>query len=102
MEANRLSKERFHDEDPYLIFDFNDDQDGSVPYVMKSSRLKVSILRKLDRDGSHPLAKETVHLDVLHSRTKGWKTYTISYTTGNNGHVTGKLERMLTFLHDNQ
>ena len=44
-----------------------------------SSRQKVDLLHNLDRDGSHPLAEETVHLDVLHSHTKGWKTYTLSY-----------------------
>lgn len=33
----------------------------------------------LDYTGTHPLSETVVHLDVMHSRTKGFKTYTISY-----------------------
>ena len=78
-EAVKLIKAAYNDEDPYILFDFGDGADGSTPFIMKSGRLKVELLRKLDRDGCHPLSKEVVHLDVVHSRTKGWKTYTLSY-----------------------
>ena len=43
------------------------------------AKKKAKILGHLDKDGVHPLAFETVYLDVLHPYTKGWKTYTLSY-----------------------
>ena len=33
----------------------------------------------LDFRGSHSLNETVVNLDVIHSRTKGFKTYTLSY-----------------------
>ena len=36
-------------------------------------------MRKLDREEHHSLNETVVHLDVIHSRTKGLKTYTLSY-----------------------
>ena len=77
--AVKLVQDTYKGEDPFLVYDFSDGYDGSLPFVMKSSKLKVKIMRDLDKDGSHPLSSETVHLDVLHSRCKGWKTYTLSY-----------------------
>ena len=49
------------------------------PFVMKSSKRKVGLMLKLDKDGNHRLSNETVFLDVLHSRCKTWRTYTLSY-----------------------
>ena len=46
---------------------------------MKSSRRKVQTMLNMDKDGDHPLASECVHLDVIHSRCKGWRTYTSYY-----------------------
>ena len=36
-------------------------------------------MRNLDRDKHHSLKETVVHLDVIHSRTKGFKTYSLSY-----------------------
>ena len=74
-----MLKRNYDIQDKFRIYNINDGTDGSIPFVLNSSRQKVDLLHILDRDGSHPLAKETVHLDVLHSHTKGWKTYTLSY-----------------------
>ena len=52
----------------YLVYSFNDGSDGRLPFVLKSSKLKVKLLQNLDKDGSHRLYNETVYLNVLHSR----------------------------------
>ena len=67
-QAIKRLKESFQPSDPFLIYDFDDGTDNSRPYVIKSSRRKVELLSNLNMDGSHRLATETVHLDVLHSR----------------------------------
>ena len=36
-------------------------------------------MHKLDKDGDHRLSNETVFMNVLHSRCKSWRTYTLSY-----------------------
>ena len=54
-------------EDKFLIYDLNDGSVGEIPFVMKSSRRKVDMSFKLDRDGNDRLSSETVFLDVLHS-----------------------------------
>ena len=77
--AVEVLREKLVTQDKYLIFDLSDGSDGGVPYVLKSSKTKVGLLKKLDMNGSHRLSQQTVHLDVLHSHTKGWKTYTLSY-----------------------
>ena len=46
---------------------------------MKSSKRKVGLMLKLDKDGNHRLSNEAVFLNVLHSRCKTWRTYTLSY-----------------------
>ena len=74
-----MLKQKYDIQDKFLIYDINDGTDGSIPFVLNSSRKKVDLLHNFDRDGSHPLAEETVHLDVLHSHTNGWKRYTLSY-----------------------
>ena len=77
--AVQMVYDAYKSEDKFLVYDYNDGANGAVPFIMKSSKLKVELMIKLDKDGSHPLSGETVHLDVLHSRCKGWKTYTLSY-----------------------
>ena len=67
-EAVKILKESYDKEDPYLIFSFHDGSDDKLPFVIKSSKLKVNKLVDLDKDGSHRLSTETVYLDVLHSR----------------------------------
>ena len=74
-----MRKQKYDIQDKFLIYDINDGTDGSIPFVLNSSRQKVDLLHDLDRDGFHPLAEETVHLDVFHSHAKGWKTYALSY-----------------------
>ena len=66
-----MLKQKYNIQDKFLIYDINDGTDGSIPFVLNSSRQKVDLLHNLDRDGSHPLAEKTVHLDVLHSHAKG-------------------------------
>ena len=78
-QAVKIQKEKFDGYDNFLIYDYNDGSDGNAEFVVKSSRLKVNFLLNLDRSGSHPLSSETVHLDVIHSRCKMWKTYTLSF-----------------------
>ena len=74
-----MLKQKYNIQDKFFIYDINDGTDGSIPFVLNSSRQKVDLLHNLDRDGFHLLAEETVDLDVLHSHAKGWKTYTLSY-----------------------
>ena len=50
------------------LFNSSDGSDDKVPYVLKSSQLKVRLLQNLDKDSNHRLSNETVYLDVLHSR----------------------------------
>ena len=64
----KILKTTFEKEDPYLVYAFNDGSDGRLPFVLKSSKLKVKLLQNLDKDGNHRLSNETVYLDVLHSR----------------------------------
>ena len=66
--AVQILKNSFEKEDKFLIYDFNDGSDGSLPFVLKSSKRKVEVLNNLNMDGNHRLSTETVHLDVLHSR----------------------------------
>ena len=77
-EAVKVLQEAFASQDKFAVFDFNDGTDGPA-FLMKSSKRKVELLQNLSRDSNHRLATETVFLDVLHSRCKGWKTYTLSY-----------------------
>jgi len=77
--AVEVLKSKYQNQDKYLIYKLNDGSDGSIPFVLKSSLKKVEMMKNLDKDGTHPLSTETIHLDVLHSHTKGWKTYTLSY-----------------------
>ena len=78
-QAAHMLKQKYDIQDKFLIYDINDGTDGSIPFVLNSSRQKVDLLHNLDRYGSHPLDEETVHLDVLHNHAKGWKTCTLSY-----------------------
>ena len=77
--AIRVLKEKYENQDKFLIFDYSSGDERSSLFVMKSSKLKVKLMKDLNRDGSHPLFRETEFLDVLHSRCKGWKTYTLSF-----------------------
>ena len=47
--------------------------------MIKSSSLKVEMMCNKDKDGSHPLSKETCFLDVTFKQCKGWPTYALSY-----------------------
>ena len=78
-EAVAVVKKKDESQDKYLIYKMDDGSETNEPFVFKSSKRKAKILRNLDKDGVHPLASETVYLDVLHSYTKGWKTYTLSH-----------------------
>ena len=78
-EAVDVLRTKTRAEDKFLIYDLNDGSVGEIPFVMKSSRRKVDMLFKLDRDGNDRPSSETGFLDVLHSHCKGWKTYTLSY-----------------------
>ena len=77
-QAVHMPKRKYDIQDKFLIYDINmvmglmglNGTDGSIPFVLNSSREKVDVLHNLDRDGSHPLAEETVHLDVFHRHTK--------------------------------
>ena len=72
-------KETWELQHKFLVYKIDDGSDTDIPYVMKSSRRKVQTMLNMDKDGDHPLASECVHLDVIHSRCKGWRTYTLSY-----------------------
>ena len=63
-----LIRNNFVSEDEYLIFDYCDGSDRSIPFVMKSSAWKVELLLNIDKAGIHRLSTEAVFLDVLHSR----------------------------------
>ena len=78
-QAVKKLKETYDKTDKYLIFDLHDGEDGKQPFVIKSSSLKVEMMSNMDKDGSHPLSKETCFLDVTFKRCKGWPTYTLSY-----------------------
>ena len=78
-EAVAVVKKKDESQDKYLIYKMDDGSETNEPFVFKSSKRKAKILRNLDKDGVHPLASKTVYLDVLHSYTKGWKTYTLSH-----------------------
>ena len=77
--ALRRLKESWDNQDRFLMYSIDDGSVSNVPYVIKSSRHKIKIMYDLDKDGTRTLATETVHLDVVHSRCKSWKTYTMSY-----------------------
>ena len=66
--AVKILKTTFEMEDLHLVSSFNDGSDGRLPFVLKSSKLKVKLLQNLDKDGNHRLSNETIYLDVLHSR----------------------------------
>ena len=51
--AVKILKTTFEKEDPYLAYSFNDGSDGRLPFVLKSSKLKVKLLQNLDKDGTH-------------------------------------------------
>jgi len=72
-------KESWDKQDKYLNYNMDDGELSFVPFVFKSSKRKVNIMFNMDKDGMHPLNSAVVHLDVIHSRCKGWKTYTLSY-----------------------
>ena len=78
-QAVKKLKETYGKTDKYLIFDLHDGEDGKQPFVIKSSSLKVEMMSNMDKDGPHPLSKETCFLDVIFKRCKGWPTYTLSY-----------------------
>ena len=39
--AAKILKTTFEKEDPYVVYSFNDRSDGRLPFVLKSSKLKV-------------------------------------------------------------
>ena len=52
-----------------IVLFYSYSNSATLPYVLKSSRLKLQLLRNLDMDGNHRLSKVTAYLDVLHSRS---------------------------------
>ena len=64
----KILQRTFEKEDLYLVYAFSDGSDGRIPFVLKSSKLKVKLLQNLNKDGNHRLSNETVYMDVLHSR----------------------------------
>ena len=78
-EALRILQESFNKEDMCLIYQYNDGQDECLPFVIKSSTKKVELLCQLNKDEGDGLSSECVFLDILHSRCKSWKTYTLFY-----------------------
>ena len=77
--AVKILKTTFEKEDPCLVYSFNDGSAERLPFVLKSSKIKVKLRQNLGKDGDHRLSNETVYLDVLHSRyvmitlTHKWK-----------------------------
>ena len=71
-EAIKLLQKTYEQEDRFLLYSCS--KSAALPYVIKSSRLKLQLLQNLHMDGNHRLSKETVYLDVLHCRT-GSLTY---------------------------
>ena len=61
-------KKQFDKSDKFLIFNYNDGADNSMPYLIKSSERKVNCMINLNKEGSQRLSSETVYLDVLHIR----------------------------------
>ena len=78
-EVLRILQESFNKEGMCLIYQCNDGQDECLPFVIKTSTRKVELLHQLNRDEGDGLSPECVFSDVLHSRCKSWKTYTLSY-----------------------
>ena len=78
-EAVAVLKKNYKSQDNYLIYKMDDGSETNEPFIFKSSKRKAKIIRNLDKDGAHALASKTMYLDVFHSYTKGWKTYTLSY-----------------------
>ena len=71
-EAVKLLQKPHEQEDRFLLYLYSNS--ATLAYVIKSSSLKLQLLQNLDMDGNHGLSKETVYLDVLHSRS-GSLTY---------------------------
>ena len=84
----------------YLIYEIDDGSKTNEPFVFKSGKRKIKILRNLYKDKVHPLAFKTVYMDVLHSYTKEWRTYSHS-TNGTiiyDGMFEGRSNMFLTFF----
>ena len=77
--AVQILKESYDDKDPFLIYEADEGQTTGLPYVIKSSKRKLEVMENLDCTGDHSLNQTVVHLDVIHGRTKEFKTYTLSY-----------------------
>ena len=77
--AVKALKETWDSEDKFLVYAVDEGHQEGFPFVVKSSRRKVKLMRNMDFEGDHRLREAVVHLDVIHSRTKGFKTYTLSY-----------------------
>ena len=77
--AIRILKKSFNKEDMYVIHQYNNGQDECLPFVIKSSTRKVELLCWLNKNGGDRLLSECAFLDVLYTRCKSWKTYTLSY-----------------------
>ena len=70
-------KEAWDSEDRFLIYAMDEGDQEGFPFVVKSSRRKVKLMLNMDYEGDHRLREAVVFLDVVHSRTKGFKTYTL-------------------------
>ena len=72
-------KESFDKEDKFLIYSLDDGSAKRFPYIVKSSQKKVELMMNMNRNGSHRLKETVLHLDVIHSRTKANKAYSLLY-----------------------
>ena len=64
-ETVKLLQKTYEQEARFLLYLYSNS--ATLPYVIKSSRLKLQLHQNLDMDGNHRLSKETVYLDVLRS-----------------------------------
>ena len=65
--------------DKYYIYRINDQNlNGNLSYVFKSSRKMAELAIKMDHDsnGEDPMKNEVIYFDGMHKRVKQWKTLT--------------------------
>ena len=65
--------------DKYYIYRINDQNlNGNLSYVFKSSRKMAELAIKMDQDsnGEDPMNNEVIYFDGMHKRVKQWKTST--------------------------
>ena len=58
-EAVKLLQKTYEQDDRFLLYSYSNS--AILPYVIKSSGLKLQLLQNIDMDGNHRLSKETVY-----------------------------------------